>query len=137
MIGATVAYGAFVVLRYIDHHAGGEFAHAFALGAATFARVIVLLVFATLVWVPVGVWIGLNPRVARAAQPVVQVLASFPANFLFPFATLAFIKTGLGINIGGILLMALGAQWYLAPAVHAVGDALLAMRSSCPPCNGR
>jgi NitT/TauT family transport system permease protein len=114
VIGAAVAYGAFVVLRYIDHHAGlGEFAHAFALGAATFARVIVLLVFATLVWVPLGVWIGLNPRVARAAQPVVQVLASFPANFLFPFATLAFIKTGLGINIGGILLMALGAQWYI------------------------
>ena len=58
----------------------------------------VLLVFATLVWVPVGVWIGMNPRVARLAQPVVQVLASFPANFLFPFATLAFIKLGLSAS---------------------------------------
>ena len=86
---------------------------AFGHGAITFARVIVLVVFATLVWVPVGVWIGFNPRVARLAQPVVQILASFPANFLFPFATLAFIKTGLSINIGGILLMSLGAQWYI------------------------
>ncbi len=49
-------------------------------------------------------------RVARLAQPIVQVLASFPANFLFPFATLAFITLGITLNIGGILLMALGAS---------------------------
>ena len=60
---------------------------AFGDGAITFARVVVLVVVATLVWVPIGVWIGFNPRVARIAQPIVQILASFPANFLFPFAT--------------------------------------------------
>ena len=54
------------------------------LGLATFARVVVLVVVSTLIWVPIGVWIGLNPTVTRLAQPVVQVLASFPANFLFP-----------------------------------------------------
>jgi len=46
-------------------------------------------------------------------QPVVQVLASFPANFLFPLAVWFFLKTGLSINIGGMFLMALGAQWYI------------------------
>ena len=76
------------------------------LGAATFGRVVVLIVVATLVRVPVGVWIGMNPRVARLTQPIVQMLA----NFLFPFATLAFIELGVGRNIGGILPMALGAQ---------------------------
>jgi NitT/TauT family transport system permease protein len=59
------------------------------------------------------VTIGLNPRLARLAQPVVQLLASFPANFLFPFATIAFIRLGISLNWGGILLMALGAQWYI------------------------
>ena len=64
-------------------------------GLITLSRVIVLVIVATLVWVPIGVRIGLNPRLARIAQPLVQILASFPANFLFPFATYAFIKTGL------------------------------------------
>ena len=45
--------------------------------------------------------------------PLVQIAASFPANFLFPFATLGFIKLGISLNWGSMLLMALGAQWYL------------------------
>lgn len=83
------------------------------LGLATLARVVVLVAVATVVWVPIGVKIGFSPRLTRIAQPVVQVLASFPANFLFPLATWFFLKTGLSIDIGGILLMALGAQWYI------------------------
>ena len=83
------------------------------LGMLTFLRVLVLILFSTLIWTPVGVAIGFNPKFARLAQPAVQFLSSFPANFLFPFATLFFIRTGLDINIGGILLMALGAQWYI------------------------
>ncbi|MFI6299056.1 ABC transporter permease [Nonomuraea sp. NPDC050790] len=83
------------------------------LGLATLARVVVLVVLASLVWVPVGVWIGLSPRLTRIAQPLVQVLASFPANFLFPLATWVFVETGLSLDVGGIVLMALGAQWYI------------------------
>ena len=96
-VAALVAFGAYEGLRYIANAPGvglKEIPHCFVLGAVTFARVVVLLVFATLVWVPIGVWIGLSPRVSRVAQPIVQVLASFPANFLFPFATLAFIHLG-------------------------------------------
>ena len=58
-------------------------------------------------------WIGSNPRITRIAQPVVQLLASFPANFLFPFATAAFIALHVSLNVGGIVLMSLGAQWYI------------------------
>jgi NitT/TauT family transport system permease protein len=126
-VGALVVYGAYAGLHYIATSRGvglGQIPHCLVLGGATFARVVVLLVFATLVWVPVGVWIGMNPRVARIAQPIVQVFASFPANFLFPFATLAFIKLGLSINIGGILLMALGAQWYILFNVIAGASAI-------------
>ena len=54
-----------------------------------------------------------QPRAARLAQPIVQILASFPANFLFPFAVWAFVETGISLNVGGILLMSLGAQWYI------------------------
>jgi NitT/TauT family transport system permease protein len=124
---ALIALGTYAGLHYIATSPGvglGQIPHCFLLGAATFARVCVLLVFATLVWVPIGVWIGMNPRVARLAQPIVQVLASFPANFLFPFATLAFIAIGLSLNIGGILLMALGAQWYILFNVIAGASAI-------------
>lgn len=91
----------------------GEVVSAVLMGAATFIRVVVLLIFSTLIWTPVGVAIGFNPRLSRLAQPFVQLLASFPANFIFPFATAFFIAAGISLNVGGILLMALGAQWYI------------------------
>jgi NitT/TauT family transport system permease protein len=125
VVSALVALGAWRMLAYVDHGTGlGEFGHAALLGLATFARVVVLLVVGTVIWVPVGVWIGMNPKVTRIAQPVVQVLASFPANFLFPFATLALIKTGISLDVGGIVLMALGAQWYILFNVIAGASAI-------------
>ena len=122
---ALLGWGLYRMLIYVEHGTGLDaFGHAFLLGLATFARVIVLVVIGSLVWVPVGVWIGMNPRVCRYAQPVVQVLASFPANFLFPFATLALIYTGVSVNIGGIVLMSLGAQWYILFNVIAGASAI-------------
>jgi NitT/TauT family transport system permease protein len=91
----------------------GEMGQVLLMGLATFARVAFLVALSTVIWVPIGVAIGFTPRLARLLQPVVQFLASFPANFLFPFATMVFINTGLSLNLGGIVLMALGAQWYI------------------------
>ncbi|MCW2287668.1 NitT/TauT family transport system permease protein [Leucobacter luti] len=114
LVTAVLAWGVIAMLSYISREAGlGQFATAAGLGLVTFARVLVLLVLSTVVWVPIGVWIGLNPRVTRVAQPIVQVLASFPANFLFPFAAIVLLSTGISLNWGGILLMSLGAQWYI------------------------
>ena len=83
------------------------------MGFVTMLRVFALLVISTVIWVPIGVAIGFNPRLSQLAQPVVLFLASFPANFLFPFVTLFFIATGFSFNIGSMFLMALGAQWYI------------------------
>jgi NitT/TauT family transport system permease protein len=100
--------------RFILGEVGlGEIGATIALGLATFGRVLLVLAISTAIWVPIGVMIGLHPRLARLLQPVVQFLASFPANFLFPFATLVFIRAGISLNWGGVLLMALGAQWYI------------------------
>ncbi|MCC3766727.1 ABC transporter permease subunit [Streptomyces sp. UNOC14_S4] len=112
--GGLVLWGVLDLLGYLNAHTGlGVFGEPLLLGLATLARVVVLVAFATVVWVPIGVRIGFSPKLARIAQPVVQLLASFPANFLFPLATWFFLRTGLSINIGGMLLMALGAQWYI------------------------
>ncbi|MEV5981377.1 ABC transporter permease subunit [Streptomyces sp. NPDC052114] len=91
----------------------GEIGHAAWLALITYGRVMVLVVFSTLVWVPIGAWIGMNPKVNRIAQPVVQVLASFPSNFLFPLAVVVLGASGISLNWGAIALMALGAQWYV------------------------
>ena len=112
--GGLILWGLTDLGRYLYDRTGlGVFGEPLLLGLATFVRVIVLVALATVVWVPVGVKIGFSPRLTRIAQPVVQILASFPANFLFPLAVWFFLKTGLSIDIGGTLLMALGAQWYI------------------------
>jgi len=83
------------------------------LGLATFARVAVLIALATLVWVPVGVWVGTRPQVANLVQPVAQFLAAFPANLLFPIAVSAIVAWHLSPNIWLSPLMILGTQWYI------------------------
>ena len=109
-IVALLAIGA----RFVVSTVGiGEVFHVLTLGLATMGRVIVLLLFATAVWMPLGVAIGFNPRLAQFLQPVVQFLASFPANFIFPFATIFFLRAHVDFDFGCILLMALGAQWYI------------------------
>jgi NitT/TauT family transport system permease protein len=101
-------------IRFVVSGVGlGEFGQAALLGLYTALRVLLLIVLSTLIWTPIGVAIGFNPKLSRILQPVVQVLSSFPANFIFPFATLGFIRFHIDINWGCILLMALGSQWYI------------------------
>ncbi|MFE7524259.1 ABC transporter permease [Kitasatospora sp. NPDC057542] len=112
--GGIVLWGVVDLGGYLADRTGlGVFGEPLLLGLATLARVVVLVAVATVVWVPIGVKIGFSPRLTRIAQPVVQVLAGFPANFLFPFAVWLLLRTGVSIDLGGILLMALGSQWYI------------------------
>jgi NitT/TauT family transport system permease protein len=90
-----------------------EVLHVFLLGLATLVRVIVLIALAALVWVPIGVWIGLRPRLARRVQPVVQFLSAFPANLFFPVAVVAILRFHLNVEIWVSPLMILGTQWYI------------------------
>ncbi|MBU6257765.1 MAG: ABC transporter permease subunit [Burkholderiales bacterium] len=102
---------AFVSLRGALTWAG--FGHVVWLGLLTFLRVIAMTVFATLVWTPVGVWIGSRPAVARFAQPLAQIGASFPVNMTFPIVVGWFVAAHIGMNWGSIGLIAMGTQWYI------------------------
>lgn len=84
-----------------------------ARAGATFLRVTLALVLASLWTIPAGVAIGFNPRLARIAQPLSQIAASVPATALFPILLLALIQIGGGLGIASILLMLLGTQWYI------------------------
>lgn len=81
--------------------------------AATFLRVNAALLISAAWTVPVGVAIGLNPRLARIVQPVAQVLASVPATAFFPVLLIALVRLGGGLGIGSVALMLLGTQWYI------------------------
>jgi len=81
--------------------------------AATFLRVNVSLVISAAWTIPVGVAIGLNPRIARIVQPLAQILASVPATAFFPILLMALVRIGGGLGIGSIALMLLGTQWYI------------------------
>jgi len=90
-----------------------EIIHVFALGAATGTRVIVLIILSSLVWIPVGVWIGLRPRIAQKIQPVIQFVAAFPANLFYPLFVIAIVRFHLSVEIWVTPLMILGTQWYI------------------------
>ncbi|MGX9293926.1 ABC transporter permease [Tsukamurella paurometabola] len=122
---AVLAYGLWRALEVILRDAGpAEVGHVLLLGLATMARVAVVMVFATVVWVPIGVIVGRSPRLTRALQPVVQVCASFPANFLFPLVTAVLVAWNIPLDLGGVVLMALGTQWYILFNVIAAASAI-------------
>jgi NitT/TauT family transport system permease protein len=91
-----------------------EVAHAILLGGRTALRVALMTGLAILIWLPLGVAIGLRPRFARAALPVAQLLASFPANLLFPPAVLVIVHWRLDPDLWLTGLFLLGSQWYVA-----------------------
>jgi NitT/TauT family transport system permease protein len=80
---------------------------------ATFLRVNLTLLLGAAWTVPVGVWIGFNPKLARIAQPLAQIAASIPATAYFPVILLLLIKIGSGIGVGAMIFLLLGTQWYI------------------------
>ncbi|MBS0366416.1 MAG: ABC transporter permease subunit [Proteobacteria bacterium] len=91
----------------------GEVRHVIVLGLITLLRVAVLIALASLIWVPVGVWVGMRPRVAQIIQPVAQFLAAFPTNLFFGFVVSAIVLFHLTPDIWLSPLMILGTQWYI------------------------
>ncbi|WP_114857593.1 ABC transporter permease [Azospirillum brasilense] len=110
---AALALG-WTLVAFIAGGAGwSDVATTLLLGAATLLRVVVLIAIASLVWVPLGVLIGLRPRLAEAVQPVAQFLAAFPANLLFPVAVVTILRFDLNPDVWLSPLMILGTQWYI------------------------
>jgi NitT/TauT family transport system permease protein len=104
--------------------AASELGTAVLSGLATMARVLVLITAASAIWVPIGIWIGLRPDLARIAQPIAQFLAAFPANVLFPIAVSGIVAFRLDPDIWLSPLMILGTQWYILFNVVAGASAI-------------
>jgi NitT/TauT family transport system permease protein len=114
LIVASTSYCAWRAYQYLSATFGwSEVLTATGYGLVTLARVIVLIALASLIWVPIGVWIGLRPKFAERIQPLAQFLAAFPANLAFPVFVVIIVRYGLNANIWLSPLMILGTQWYI------------------------
>src|SRR5262249_51624830 len=81
---ALLAYALARGLRVVGSElTAGQVVQTLSLGLLTLLRVAAVVIAATLIWTPIGVRIGFSPRLARIAQPLVQIGASFPANLVF------------------------------------------------------
>jgi len=107
---SLVIYSVYFIARNIPLTSVG---HIFFLGGITALRVFILIIVCSLIWVPVGVWIGLRPNIAHVIQPVVQFLAAFPVNLLYPLVVILIVKYHLNVEIWVTPLMILGVQWYV------------------------
>ncbi|HMK84435.1 MAG TPA: ABC transporter permease subunit [Steroidobacteraceae bacterium] len=90
-----------------------EALHVCGLALVTMVRVFILIALASLVWVPIGIWVGMRPRAAEIVQPIAQFMAAFPANLLFPLAVYGIVVLKLNPDIFLSPLMILGTQWYI------------------------
>ncbi|AXC14702.1 ABC-type anion transport system, duplicated permease component [Acidisarcina polymorpha] len=109
----AVALAAVRALGLLHGIPGSDYLLLFEGAAATFLRVNASLLIASLWTIPVGVAIGFNPRLAKILQPIIQMVASFPATVLYPIIILGLYRIGIGLGIGAVALMLLGTQWYV------------------------
>ena len=111
---AAASYSAWAAAGYLRSTLGpDDVIGAVGLGVLTLVRVAVLIVIASLIWVPIGVWIGLRPWAAEVVQPFAQFLAAFPGNVLFPIVVVAIVTFRLSPDVWLSPLMVLGTQWYI------------------------
>jgi len=114
VLAAAVLLAIWRLVSFVHAEVGWQEAgHVVVLGLYTLVRVLVLIALAALVWVPVGVWIGMNPRWAGRLQAVAQFLAAFPANLLFPIAVVVIVHGHLNPDVWLSPLMVFGTQWYI------------------------
>jgi NitT/TauT family transport system permease protein len=114
LIVAAVVLGLWhIVVVLIQNTPLREALQVCGLATLTMLRVFILIALASLIWVPIGVWVGMRPRAAQIVQPIAQFMAAFPANLLFPIAVFGIVKWKLNPDIYLSPLMILGTQWYI------------------------
>jgi len=119
-----VGFAAFRALGLLRQVQGAEVIELLKGAGATFLRVNAALLIASAWTIPTGVAIGFHPRLARIAQPLAQIAASYPATAIFPILLIALVRWGGGLGIGSVALMLLGTQWYILFNVIAGATAI-------------
>jgi len=121
---AVMLLGAWKLVGLLAPVTGHEWLVTAESGFVTLGRVLLATAAGTVWALPAGLAIGLSPRLSRFLQPVVQVVASFPAPMLFPAAIVVMSAVGISLGVGSVVLMLLGTQWYVLFNVVAGATAI-------------
>jgi NitT/TauT family transport system permease protein len=114
LIVAVAAWALWSVVAYVGTElTWSDVGEVMLLTLFTLLRVVILMALATIVWVPISVWIGLRPRIAERVQPLAQFLAAFPVNLLFGAAVSIVLYFNLNPDIWLSILIVFGTQWYI------------------------
>jgi NitT/TauT family transport system permease protein len=111
--GAVILYGAYDLVLLLGSVKLGEWLIIFRDLLLTLTRVLGAMAISTVIAVPIGVWIGSTPRLARFLMPITQMVASFPSPLVFPnIAMLIYFLHG-NLEWGAVILMIFGTVWYI------------------------
>ncbi len=113
-----------IALPLSDPKTHEDWGHVVLALLASFLRTSASVVLGAAWALPAGILIGLSPRWSQRLQPVIQVVASFPAPMLFPLVTMALALANVPFTIGCVALMLLGSQWYILFNVVAGATAI-------------
>jgi NitT/TauT family transport system permease protein len=121
----AILFATYLLVAFVHDKVGwNEMLHVIFLGMLTLLRVMLLIGLASLIWVPIAVWIGFRPQYAQRVQAVAQFLAAFPVNLMFPLVVYVLVTYDLEPNIWLSPLMVFGTQWYILFNVVAGASAI-------------
>jgi len=120
-IGLLILRGAFGLLNLLIKLPISAWIEIINAGILTLLRVSLAVIIALLWTLPLGVKIGMNPKLSKIFQPIVQIVASIPATAIFPVIVMYLLNLPGGLNLASIILMLLGTQWYLLFNIIAGG----------------
>jgi NitT/TauT family transport system permease protein len=113
-ITVAIAIASYILIRFVFETISlQEGGYVLYLGLITGARVMILIFLCSVLWIPIGVWIGFRPKLIEFFQPIIQILAAFPANLFFPVVVMIIVKYHFNPEIWVSPLMVLGTQWYI------------------------
>lgn len=110
----AIFFALFLLIQFVAQQATWhDVCLVFGLGIVTAFKIFIMIVVCSLVWIPIGVWVGSRPKAAAIIQPIAQFFAAFPANLLYPIAVMLIVYFNANITIFTAPLMVLGTQWYI------------------------
>jgi NitT/TauT family transport system permease protein len=130
LLAVGALWGAWALLRLLVglpiHNATTheDWLHVVLALLASFVRTTASVAIGAAWALPAGILIGLSPKWSQRLQPLIQVVASFPAPMLFPLVTILLVILHVPFTAGCVALMLLGAQWYILFNVIAGATAI-------------
>ncbi|MBP9721629.1 MAG: ABC transporter permease subunit [Gammaproteobacteria bacterium] len=104
----------FVLFDFINNYLTfKEIIYVFYIGLLTALKIFILVAICSIIWLPIGVYIGNRQYLSKYLQPIIQFLAAFPANLIYPILVILIIKYKLNPEIWTAPLLIIGTQWYI------------------------